>query len=529
MEPGTWDFTELLQQSSDISEILNTMTDPWQQGIRPLQFAIANNLYDLGKALLARGANPNLPDRAGRRPIHLSLEHWDDRWPLLLLQYGADPNLQDAKGQTALHLARTVGWNHVILHNGGNPNIQDANGDTPLHIYLRAGRTDLKAFLEKGADLNIFNNKRQTPLMMCSDSLTMTLLLEKGADAKAATTMGVTMLHVAAGVGDFRAVLALLKHGAEVNLRDELGMCPLDYACWKHSESHVPELETAEILLQHGANVNAQGKHGRTALILCLTHENTRFLTLLLSHGADPNLSDSLGNTPLHYVTRFRKTQMLQLLMQKGANPLSRNVVGMTPYDIASAKMRKFLPNVSATSGIMPVIQPVSPHSCPQVQLLCAGQQFKLHSGGRTETFYFWLNPELSHLCWGRVLGETEAKSSSFMSCFSSRREIRLSSLTSLCTVYEMHPLFPYSPPEIPWKTLMDHELRPRLLLLRTKPFSSPLLLEAPTHEICDLWANALHELLILLIEGEFLPVQLGILNEWRRHNTPYLGRRQYR
>jgi hypothetical protein len=72
---------------------------------------------------------------------------------------------------------------------------------------------------------------------------------------------------------------------------------PFDYS------THVNQLILAKQLIEHGANVNAVSKpHGKTPLhnaCYMSVVTNLDFVELLLQNGADPNAQDSLGLTPL--------------------------------------------------------------------------------------------------------------------------------------------------------------------------------------------------------------------------------------
>ena len=65
-----------------------------------------------------------------------------------------------------------------------------------------------------------------------------------------------TYLHNAVGDGDLATCRALIKHGADVNAKDNYGYTPL----------HRANLEMCELLIQHGADVNANNKWGKTPL-----------------------------------------------------------------------------------------------------------------------------------------------------------------------------------------------------------------------------------------------------------------------
>jgi len=58
-------------------------------------------------------------------------------------------------------------------------------------------------------------------------------------------------------------------------------------------------LEIASWLIEHGADLNVQDNHGRTALWQAATLQQLEIAKKLLRAGADPNLADEEGRTPL--------------------------------------------------------------------------------------------------------------------------------------------------------------------------------------------------------------------------------------
>jgi uncharacterized protein len=62
--------------------------------------------------------------------------------------------------------------------------------------------------------------------------------------------------------------------------------------------------EFIEIMLEHGANIDAQNIYGLTALhYACLTDSrDASVVEFLLKKGANPNIADGNGDTPLHHV-----------------------------------------------------------------------------------------------------------------------------------------------------------------------------------------------------------------------------------
>lgn len=91
-------------------------------------------------------------------------------------------------------------------------------------------------------------------------------------------------LHEAAEKNDHAAAEALLKAGANPNLKDSAGELPLHYAAEK---GHLPLIE---LLISKGADVNAKNRYNKTALERAQARNQTAAAELLLSKGAVPEV-----------------------------------------------------------------------------------------------------------------------------------------------------------------------------------------------------------------------------------------------
>ena len=105
-------------------------------------------------------------------------------------------------------------------------------------------------------------------------------------------------------------VKILLKHNANVNVKNEGYMTPLMFASvYSNSGSTT---ETVRLLLESGANVNAQDNDGYTSLthsVLCTrTRSSEKTVRLLLEYGADINIQDIYGWTPIMYAAGYSET-----------------------------------------------------------------------------------------------------------------------------------------------------------------------------------------------------------------------------
>jgi uncharacterized protein len=144
------------------------------------------------------------------------------------------------------------------------------------------------------------------------------------ADALLAENPQLTIFEAAA-TGHTERVQELLRDDPSLaNAFGDDGFHPLGLACF------FGRVDTARVLLEHGADVNALSRNERirTAAIHAAaasneegTDETTRYelVKLVLDHGADPNLEQGGGFRAIDAARQNGDTRVEQLLLERGA------------------------------------------------------------------------------------------------------------------------------------------------------------------------------------------------------------------
>ncbi|KAI1073061.1 hypothetical protein LB507_009050, partial [Fusarium sp. FIESC RH6] len=321
-----------LAVESGSAEVVKLLLD---QGIDPdyiipngepiLNFALNHCHSEMAQVLLDHGADVEIADNSGRRPVHCvrskamleellkrradinarnylgetcywyAILHYDAVLVYFLIEHGLSVNTRRHDGETCLFWAVQLGWiemTKLLCNIGAEVNARNHGGNNCLHTVLAKNRPPLqvvKLLLDAGLDVNATNYDGQTYLHCLGqwfqglksddDQLLQTL----GINVNARDKRGNTPLHLAS------------RKSIPETIDDNLSL-----ALGTGSEAHHHQGTAAErlgIWLRHGANIDARNHQGETPLDIARKEGNEVGRNYLLEKGGRGGSStDCLGS-----------------------------------------------------------------------------------------------------------------------------------------------------------------------------------------------------------------------------------------
>jgi ankyrin repeat protein len=310
------------------------------------------------RLLLERGGNANARGKDHSTSLNAASYTARPEIVRILLDHGANPHAKTRQGKDSLDLVSRGEYGpeedgvrvaQLLLERGVDANSQDKDRWTPLHSACQSGRPEIvRLLLDHGAKVDAENDDGETPLSIVSGGEYRSrskgvriaqLLLERGADVNGKPRALWTPLTWASYRGRLDIVRLLVDRGARLNVKIKF-RTPLHALSGGEYESQEDGARIAQLLLERGADVNAQEMNRETPLFSAAFFGKIELARVFLDHGAIVTAEGYDGQTPLHALSRGKCVsqdviRLAQLLVERGADVNAPDQVNDTPLHSA--------------------------------------------------------------------------------------------------------------------------------------------------------------------------------------------------
>lgn len=313
---------------------------------RQLHVAVIEGKIEVVSDLITQGFNVNRKDNYGTIPLELAAESQNVEILKLLLDSGGKLNEIKNDKITSLLIdaikSRNVNFLKLLLDADADVRAkdQDQKHQKLLELAIKSRNSDsLKVLIDAGFDVNQKYSDQQTPLLTAAKSGNSTLvklLLDAGATVNVKNNYDATPLHLAVESENVDVCKLLINAYADINAENKYKDTPLIHAVYYENEV------ITKLLLDAGVDPNDSKKFDRTSMVvsennqyftplhLAATGTNSNILKLLINAGANLNAQDYYGNTPLHKAVEAKNFELLKILIDAGANVNKINNFGCT-------------------------------------------------------------------------------------------------------------------------------------------------------------------------------------------------------
>ena len=266
------DILELLLNHNAIIDIEDI------EGFTPLSLACLRGSIGSVEILLNRGAKVNCRDHVGRTPAMNAARSGHMHILEVLVQHNANLEHITYHGKTASSYAmnrghhEVVAWIESYLHDKSTKPVVEPKGTSELSIMSSSDSTE-QLILSVGEKQNMepifchIPGEEDCPL--CFEGL-----IDNVVEGPASWTYN-TILFTCVRKGNLLRLISLLDEGFDVNYQNTEGLTLLMLA------ASLGDVDTVTILLEHNADVNVKNYQGQDALMLALDAQHFDVAELL--------------------------------------------------------------------------------------------------------------------------------------------------------------------------------------------------------------------------------------------------------
>jgi uncharacterized protein len=289
--------------------------------------------HELVRALLKKGAKPNIGNDFGSSPLIEAVKLGDVDLTRMLLGAHADANSPNPDGQTALMLAASVGSLQVaemLIAQGADVNaVEGYRSQTALMWAAAENHPDIVELLvAHGADVTRRAKADDWPRQMTSEPR-----------AQFRPTGGLTALLYATRSGCYRCAVAIVKAGADINQPNPDGITPLINAIDGRA------FDIAMFLLDKGANPGAWDMYGRTPLYCAIDVHSW----VPRAPGGASGFAGYPGATVLQAANKATAMDVANRLLRLGVDP-NHELTRMRPNGNGRGRFEDYMMRGGATA-----------------------------------------------------------------------------------------------------------------------------------------------------------------------------------
>ena len=332
-------------------------------GNTPLHFAVDTYVISKVKLMLDAysdiNADRNVKNTAGNSPFLGLCEYSTDvdtdksTYEIFMLFFntGVNYNVQNAKGETAFMVF--LRKNKLIRH-------RNSYVEKIYDMFLSKALNNLM-------DLNIKNNDnenvlfyliRNIPVDSLYNDIYIITLINAGIDVNVVNNKGLTALFILIeeykknNIPDMIKIMdAFVNKGYEINkliVTTAISVTPFVSVVLPLTDQNTPLNQRLKELARNMLNryridVNIKTMRDITALHILSKHNYKELVQLVLDKGANINAQTDDGATPLMYAVHDNRIDIVKLLLEKGADKNIKDKQGKTAYDLAKTEEMKEL------------------------------------------------------------------------------------------------------------------------------------------------------------------------------------------